>query len=81
MNQVLKRHPLALRYIRYQLTERVRREAKQHTDNELESDSERDELDSTVRSYNLHSEESRKSSHRYQESLPLNHFFPRSDTQ
>lgn len=83
MNQVLKRHPLALRYIRYQLTEkRLKGETKSDADGESKSDSESDELSSTVRSYNLQSGEPRRSSHqRYLESLPVNHFFPGSDVQ
>ncbi len=80
MNQVLKRHPLALRYIRYQLTERLKEESDSDNESEQNSQSESNELESTVRSYNLQS--SRMSRHeRYLERLPVDHFLPRSDAQ
>ncbi len=71
MNQVLKRHPLALRYIRYQLTERP----------QIESLSD-PELELTIRSSSyqpvVHDESGAESSKRYQESLPVNHFLTRA---
>ncbi len=70
MNQVLKRHPLALRYIRYQLTERP----------QIESQSD-PELELTIRSSRyqpVDHDESADSSKRYQDNLPVNHFLTRA---
>ncbi len=70
MNQVLKRHPLALRYIRYQLTDTP------HTD--VAGSNEALELSVTDSSGQLSEEES--SSQRYEDSLPVRDFLCRVST-
>lgn len=73
MNQVLKRHPLALRYIRYQLTDTT------HTDSDV-SGSDEELAPSGINDSSYQSSVEESSGQRYRDSLPIRHFLRRVST-